>query len=116
MKVRVLLSFLALVGLCLAQQLDTGLLVGTVTDATGAVIPGANVTFIHKETGTTSVAQANALGNFRSKPLRIGTYTVKVETPGFKTYTGTGINLSIGDVRDLKVALQIGEVTEVVQV
>ena len=107
---------LALVPAAVAQQADTALIVGTVTDTTGAVIPGVSVTFSHVETGTESTVSTNETGNYRSNPLRIGTYIVVVESDGFKTYSGSGVNLSIGDVRELNVALEVGAVTEVIEV
>lgn len=111
-----LVLLLALVPAAVAQQADTALIVGTVTDTTGAVIPGVNVTFSHVETGTESTTQTNETGSYRSNPLRIGTYLVVVESDGFKTYSGSGVNLSIGDVRELNVALEVGAVTEVIEV
>ena len=107
---------LALAPAAVAQQADTALIVGTVTDTTGAVIPGVNVTFSHVETGTESTTSTNETGNYRSNPLRIGTYIVVVESDGFKTYSGSGVQLSIGDVRELNVALEVGAVTEVIEV
>jgi hypothetical protein len=99
-----------------AQQLDTALIVGTVSDATGAVIPGAQLTFAHLATGTEYSTQTNESGAYRSTPLRIGEYLVVVEAEGFKQYSGTGVSLSIGDIRQLDVQLQVGAVTEVIEV
>ena len=116
-------SVYALVGLVLvlaplasAQQLDTALIVGTVSDASGAVIPGVNVTFNHVATGTTYLSSTNEEGNYRSNPLRIGEYLVIAESDGFRTYSGSGVSLSIGDVRQLDIVLEVGAVTEVIEV
>ena len=116
-------SVFALVGLVLvlaplasAQQLDTALIVGTVSDASGAVIPGVNVTFNHVATGTTYLSSTNEEGNYRSNPLRIGEYLVIAESDGFRTYSGSGVALSIGDVRQLDIVLEVGAVTEVIEV
>ena len=98
-----LVVLLALTPFLAAQQADTALIVGTVTDTTGAVIPGVTVTFAHVETGTESVTETNESGSYRSPPLRIGNYIVVVEADGFKAYSGSGITLSIGDVRELNV-------------
>ena len=111
----VLVLVLGLASAGLAQQMDTALILGTVSDTTGAVIPGVSVTFNHVETGTTYTSESNESGSYRSNPLRIGTYLVIVESDGFKTYSGSGINLSIGDVRQLDVSLEIGAVTEVIE-
>ena len=112
-------AFVLILGLAsagLAQQADTALIVGTVSDTTGAVIPGVAVTFNHVETGTAYTSETNESGNYRSTPLRIGTYLVIVESDGFKSYSGSGVNLSIGDTRQLNVALEVGAVTEVIEV
>ena len=97
-------------------QADTALIIGSVTDATGAVIPGANITFAHLATGTEYQVQTNETGNFRSPPLRIGEYIVVAEADGFKAYSGSGINLSINDTRQLDIQLEVGAVTEVIEV
>ena len=112
-------AFVLLLGLAsfgLAQQADTALIIGTVSDTTGAVIPGVAVTFSHVETGTTYTSETNERGAYRSTPLRIGTYLITIEADGFKTYSGSGVNLSIGDTRDLNVSLEVGAVTEVIEV
>ena len=98
------------------QAADTALIVGSVTDATGAVVPGTNVTFAHLATGSEYTAQSNETGSFRSPPLRIGEYIVIAESEGFKQYSGSGITLSIGDTRQLDITLEIGAVTEVIEV
>ena len=111
-----LILILGVAPLAIAQQADTALIVGSVTDTTGAVIPGAGVTFSHIETGIESSTQTNETGSYRSAPLRIGNYIVLIESEGFKAYSGSGITLSIGDVRELNVALEVGAVTEVIEV
>ena len=103
-----LVLLLAAAPFAAAQQADTALIVGTVSDTTGAVIPGVDVTFNHVETGIVSTTQTNESGNYRSNPLRIGNYIVVVEADGFKAYSGSGVTLSIGDVRELNVALEVG--------
>ena len=99
-----------------AQQLDTALIVGTVADASGAVIPGVNLTFNHIATGTAYTSGTNEEGHYRSNPLRIGEYLVIAESEGFRTYSGSGVSLSIGDVRQLDIVLEVGAVTEVIEV
>ena len=68
-------------GALFGQAADTALVVGTVHDATGAVIPGTTVTFAHLATGTEYSTQTNESGSFRSPPLRIGEYIVPVTKP-----------------------------------
>ena len=59
---------------------------GTVTDTTGGVLPGVMVTALNQATGNTFLAVTDARGNFRL-PVRIGTYRISVELPGFTTVT-----------------------------
>ena len=103
-------------GVLYGQAADTALIVGTVSDGTGAVVPGTDLTFAHLATGTEYTTQSNETGNFRSPPLRIGEYIVIAEAEGFKQYSGSGVNLSIGDTRQLDITLEIGAVTEVIEV
>lgn len=95
-------SAVAIVGLMLvlvpfssAQQLDTVVIVGTVSDASGAVIPGVNVTFSHVATGTTYLGSTNEEGSYRSNPPRIGEHLVIAESDGFCDNGGPGVLLSI---------------------
>ena len=106
----------ASVGSLQGQAADTALITGAITDATGAVVPGASVTFAHLSTGTEYTAETGEAGTYRSPPLRIGEYIILAEAEGFKQYSGSGVVLSIGDVRQLDIALEIGAVTEVIEV
>src|SRR5579862_2067234 len=78
-------------------QAETGDIVGTVTDASGAVVPGASVTATNTGTGVSQSAVAAGSGDFIFNQLQVGTYTVKVEAKGFKTFSATNIALSSGD-------------------
>ena len=82
----------------------THLVVGTVADAAGTVIPGTNVTFAHFATGTEYSTQSNESGRYRSFPLSIGGYILVAEAEGFKQYSGSGAALSIGNIRQLAIA------------
>lgn len=74
------LSFVLLVLACLPAraQVDTGSIVGTVQDSSGAIIPGATVTVVDEATGRTSSEQSGADGGYTFSPLRIGNYTLTV--------------------------------------
>ena len=67
---------------CTAQALY-GTLLGNVTDATGAVVPGATVTILHKETSQTRVATTNDNGGYGFPTIPTGTYEVEVTKEGF---------------------------------
>ncbi len=100
----------------LAQQADTAVVVGAVTDATGAVIPGVDIRLSHAATGANYSAQTDASGFYRTPPVRIGEYRMEVESPGFKRIQRTGVILNAGDTRQVDLVLEIGEVTETIEV
>jgi hypothetical protein len=68
---------------------------GTVTDSTGAVLPGVTVTAVHEATGNTFLAVTNERGGYRI-PVRTGGYRITTELAGFTTVTRTGLELLVG--------------------
>ena len=100
----------------LRAQILYGTLVGNVTDGTGAVIPGAQVTITNEGTGVTREGEANAAGGYQFPTVSTGTYRVEVRSDGFSTFTTTGVAVGVNNVTRVDVELQIGEVTEVVEV
>ena len=79
-------------------------------------MPGATVSVTNEKTGVEIVLQTNASGAYTTNPLVLGTYSVKVNLDGFKTGVSTGISLSAGDVVRHDVILQVGAMTETVEV
>src|SRR5262245_48041022 len=88
-----------------AAQSTTAVLTGTVTDEQGAVIVGAAITVQNTETGIPWTAVADPTGNFRVGGLPPGVYELRVERPGFETYVGVGIQLSIGQEARVPITL-----------
>src|SRR5580765_3624601 len=83
---------LLLSGLCLLlaasalpQGIATGSISGTVTDPSGAVVPGAKVTAVNLATNTPTSAVTNGDGLFTLRSLPIGTYKITIESPNFRT-------------------------------
>src|SRR5579859_2849270 len=76
-------------------QVDTGSIVGTVTDSVGAVVPGAMVSVINEDTAAKLTAKTGVDGRYVFTPLHIGTYSVMVEAGGFKKATVQHIRLDI---------------------
>ena len=68
----------------LPGQVETGRIIGTVSDGTGAAIPSAAVIITNVETGRSTKVQTDARGLYRSIPLTVGTYRVEAEAAGFK--------------------------------
>lgn len=97
-------------------QVTTANYYGIVTDPTGALIPGATVTLTHEGTGASTTRTADAGGEFVFDFLRVGFYTLRIEAPGFKVYQSSGIELAAAQNVRRTFALELGEVTETVQV
>jgi hypothetical protein len=107
----ILISSILLCGAPLFGQVDTGAIVGTLRDQSGAVIPSAKVTITEQSTNVPTVAQSNAQGDYVSPPLRSGTYSVKIEAPGFASQTRTGIRLQVQDRLKIDFNLTVGQVS-----
>ncbi len=100
----------------LLAQTATSRITGTVTDPSGAVIPGATVTAINEATGVSNTQVTNESGFYAFASLPLGIYTIKVELQGFKTGQNTGNVLEIGSPIAVNVVLQVGGVNEIVNV
>ena len=107
---------LAAPGAVFAQGSTTQTLSGSVVDATGAVVPGADVSAKHTGTGVANTAVSNAEGLFSIPSLPIGTYTVTVTLQGFKTVIISNVVLTSGAGANVKATMEIGGVTEQVTV
>jgi hypothetical protein len=94
----------------------TGDVVGTVTDSTGSVVPGANVVIKNQGTEETRSATASTVGEFNFTLLKPGQYTVTVESKGFKSFAQSNIALSVGERYRVNARLEIGQATEKVVV
>jgi outer membrane receptor protein involved in Fe transport len=98
-----------------AQQ-ATALLTGTITDSTGAVVPGAKVTLKNSDTNIARTAESNKDGDFLFTLIPIGRYEVDVDQTGFRKYVRKGITLEINQNARLDAVLQIGTASQVVEV
>src|SRR3989475_6691709 len=89
-------------------QLPTGTILGTVKDASGALVPGATVTAQNVETGTLRSISTDETGAYRLAALPVGHYDLRVESPGFKSTTQKGLVLDIGEEAVLNFTLEVG--------
>lgn len=105
---------LALCAVCAHAQ-QSGL-TGTVTDTTGAVIVAADVTVLNSSTGVQFAAQSNESGAFNFPLLQPGTYELFCESVGFKTYHQSGIVMETGLTKTVGIQMEIGEITETIEV
>ncbi len=99
-----------------AAQVLYGSLVGTVTDPSGAVVQGAAITITNADTGLTRETSTNEAGQYSVPNLLPGNYEVKVTKPGFRTFSKTGVAITINTVTRVDVPLEVGAVTEAVTV
>lgn len=111
-----LLLCLLLVGAPLWAQLDTGTILGTVTDQSGAVIPGAKVSLTNEGTSLTVTTTTGADGSYTFSPVKIGTYTVAVEATGFSKVVQSHLTVNINGDLKIDLTLKPGEVTQTVEV
>ena len=111
-----LTCFLLIACTVYAQIAGTGSIQGTVTDATGAVIPNAKVTVTNESTQVTRKAATDGSGVYAFANIDIGSYSVRVATPGFETYTKTGIVLEVGSSISVNVPMTVGAQEQKVEV
>jgi hypothetical protein len=93
-------------------QVESGKLVGTVGDASGAVVAGATVTVTETQTNAERKTTSNSGGEFVVTELKPGTYTVKAEREGFKTAVEAEFKLDINQVIRVDFTLIVGSVQE----
>jgi hypothetical protein len=98
-----------------AAQTTTTLL-GTVTDKTGAVVPGAQVVATNAGTRLTRTMQTNVQGEYRMEFMPIGDYTVEVTAGGFRKSVQNGVTLEINVPTRVDARLDVGQITESVEV
>jgi hypothetical protein len=99
-----------------AAAQGTATIRGTVTDASGGVLPGATVTITNASTKAVRTAVTDDRGGYTFASLFNGSYEVKVELEGFKGYEAKNITLSPNDTRGLDVMLEVGSLTDVITV
>src|SRR3990172_3790282 len=119
MRVLLGLFLLAVVGFSvptLYAQTMAGTIQGTVTDATGAVVPGASITATNLETGLQRSTTSSGAGLYSMPNLPPGRYRVQMSAPGFQTSIRDNIDLILGQQLVLNTALTVGEITQQVTV
>jgi hypothetical protein len=98
-----------------AQGGTTSTISGVAVDKDGGLVPGATVTIKNTATGRVFTTTTSGQGTFSVPALEPGAYTVSVSLSGFKTFA-TETRLAIGTTAEIKAVLQVGELTEVVNV
>jgi Carboxypeptidase regulatory-like domain/TonB dependent receptor len=111
----VLVMLLLVVGSAVAQ-VTTGVIIGTVTDTTGAVVAGATVTARNKATGLNRTVNSNEQGSYEIAPLPPGEYEVTVEAAGFTNFTVESVTINVGSRPTVNIVVKPEGTQEVVTV
>ena len=97
-------------------QFDTAEVLGTIRDHSGAVVPGAAVTLLNVNTGIEAKTSADQSGNYTFSDVKIGTYRLTAEAKGFSREVAADISVNVGARQRVDFELQVGAVTETVEV
>ena len=100
----------------LFAQSDRGAITGTITDASGALIPAAKITLTNSATGFKTDTVSTGTGNYTLPGLPVGTYALQVESRGFSRYERTNIEVQVAVTTRIDIAMKVGAATESVQV
>ncbi len=109
------LAMFALIASFASAQIETGLVVGTVTDASGAKVAGAKLAIASDRTGRVIDLQTNGVGMFQSPPLTPGTYRLAVERSGFKKAVAT-VRVEVNQRVAADFQLEVGDISQQVEV
>ena len=114
----VLLTYLLMftAGATAFAQFDTAVVLGSVRDPNGAVLPKATVTLKNLATGVTATAQTDDDGNYQFFNVKIGAYQVTAEAQGFARAVAENIQVTVNARQRVDLALKAGEVTEAVTI
>jgi Carboxypeptidase regulatory-like domain len=93
-------------------QTATGQITGTVTDSTGAVMPGVKVVVTSQQTGLTRETTTSDVGTYVVPLLPVGVYLVTAEQQGFKVAVKSDIQLNVDQVQRIDLQLEAGDVSE----
>src|SRR5579864_4524952 len=111
-----LFTFLVVFAFSLPAQVQNGQFSGTVLDQSGAAIPNAKVTVKNTATGLTVTTTSNQTGSYTVKEVPAGLYSLTAQAQGFKTSTLTSVNLNAGSIQRADFHLEVGQVSQTVEV
>jgi len=115
--------FVLVVGLCfilckpvISRAQVTGTITGVVVDSSGAVVPNATVRITNMGTGVTRTLETNSSGIYTAEALLAGTYELAVEATGFQKVVQSNVALSVADRLGINFTLQVGQLTQTIEV
>jgi hypothetical protein len=115
MKLRLTFLLFACAVYCAAQA-ATGNFRGTVSDATGALLPNCSVAIANATTGFARTVKTNERGDFNAPSIPVGVYNVTVELTGFQKTVVSGVELQVDQTATLPIELKPGAINERVEV
>src|SRR3954470_7090817 len=89
---------------------------GSVQDSSGAVLPGTEITATQTETGVARTVVSNETGHYVLPNLPVGPYKLEASLPGFRKFAQTGIVLQVNSNPAIKITMQVGQVSETIEV
>ena len=115
-QLSVLIALIFLFSCATNAQMRSSTITGTVTDASGAVVPGAQVVVTEQQTGVENRTESTGTGQFSVPYLPAGTYAVAVSVSGFVPYRQTGLALTASQTVRVDVSLKVGAVESAIEV
>ena len=109
-------AMLGMAACVLYAQDPRGGITGTVVDQSGGFVPGVRVRATNVETGVPASAETNPSGQYRMPYLPAGFYRITAEATGFKSFVRDKVEVRVGEMLDLQIKMEVGAVTETVQV
>ena len=119
MKLKTFLAVILCIGISgskLTAQMTGGTISGTVRDSSGAVMPNASVEVRNQDTGISRALTTDDRGRYQATNLSLGSYSVTAQLSGFRAAVRSGITLTVGQEMSIDFALEVGEVSERVEV
>ena len=116
LRATALFAFLVVFAFSLSAQIQNGSFTGTVLDPSGAAIPNAKVTLKNMGTGLSVTATSNQTGLYNARELPPGNYSITAQAQGFKTSTLTNMTLNAGSIQRADFHLEVGQVSQTVEV
>jgi len=113
--IRFVISFCFAAASLLAQS-ASGTFLGVVKDATGAVVPGATITIVNRDTGFRRELASNQVGEYEAPYIPLGSYTITAKAKGFRSVERTGLTLQVDQKARVDFTLPVGDVAETVSV
>lgn len=110
-----IIALLTLLAMSLAAQTQ-GTITGYVRDSTGAIVPNASIQITNEKTGAVRTAASDEAGFYQVLGMVSGIYMIEAEVSGFKKYRNAGVILRVDENVRADVALEVGQVTEAVEV